>query len=73
MLLKILLKTFFKNGILFEHFNVIDCLVTLVYNFISSLENLAPLSDKTACGISLLQKRFTSADATELAPLSCRA
>ena len=72
MVLRILFKTFLENALLLEHFNVIDRLITLIYNFLTSLPNLEPLSNKTACGIPLLQKRFTIADATELARLSGR-
>ena len=69
----ILWKTFLKNLLLLEHFNVIVRLRTLTYNFLTSLQNLQPLSDKIACGILLLQKRFTNADAMKLARLSGRA
>ena len=69
----ILWKTFLKNLLLLEHFNVIVRLRTLTYNFLTSLQNLQPLSGKIACGILLLQKRFTNADAMKLARLSGRA
>ena len=67
------MENFLKKSPFIEHFNVIVRLRTLTYNFLTSLQNLQPLSDKMACGILLLQKRFTNTDAMKLARLSGRA